>query len=299
MPLKRTPPPTKTLSDTDLKNAGVAEPDVDLSASLQNITKNRMKRKHGDAEMQEFIAEMRTMFANFVSDQNSKLQTLQETIMEIKEQNSNTQTFIDMISEKYDELHKEIEKLKEERRENWSYIENLENKIENIERNVSSSKIEIRNVPVLLKENKEVLLNLVQNIGNILNLQLQKSDFRDVYRGFAKPDKIKPIIVEFSSVLHKEKLLMLAKKLRKSDPNSLNTSRLKLEGEPKQFFLAECLTARARRLFYLSRDFAKTFKYGYCWTSYGKIYLRKKEGAPQIRINAEADLTKLKNAESI
>lgn len=43
-----------------------------------------------------------------------------------------------------------------------------------------------------------------------------------------------------------------------------------------------------------SRDFAKSYNWTYCWTSYGKSYLRQKKEMPHIRIEEEADLARLK-----
>lgn len=86
------------------------------------------------------------------------------------------------------------------------------------------------------------------------------------------------------------------RKYNKDHPEcKLNTSHLKLEGASKPIFIAETLTTKGNRLFFLARDFAKANKYIYCWTSYGKVYLRKIEGSPLIRINEDADLIELRD----
>lgn len=299
MSLKRTPP-TKATSDTNLEYVGCSLPNLELTETKQRVGMSSMKRKHGHTDLQDFKEEIRGMFSNFVIDQNTKLQALQHSLTDIQTQNNTFHSFIETISDKYDELYNEIKTLREERKENKLYIKQLENRIENIERNSCSSKLEIRNVPVLTaKESKEDLIKTLQGIGELLNLQIQTSVVKDVYRGFAKPEKVKPIIVEFNSVLLKENIIKNAKKDSKTGVRALNTTRLKIKGPEKPIFIGECLTTKARRLFFLSRDFAKTYGYSYCWTSYGKIYLRKKEGLPQIRIEDEADLNKLKTIENI
>ncbi|KAJ2937323.1 hypothetical protein O0L34_g19493 [Tuta absoluta] len=63
--------------------------------------------------------------------------------------------------------------------------------------------------------------------------------------------------------------------------------------EDTPIFVAEHLTPRASRLFFLARDLAKSKTYKFCWSAYGKIYVRKSEETPIINITAEAQVQQL------
>lgn len=81
---------------------------------------------------------------------------------------------------------------------------------------------------------------------------------------------------------------------RKGD-NKLNTTAIGIQGNPTPIYLSESLTPKNRRLYYLAREFAKSHNYTYCWTTYGKVYLRKTEGSPHIYLREECELAALKN----
>lgn len=296
MPLNRTPPPPNPeVSETDSESVdgNVSHSQATYSKNT-NVNMGRLKRKR-ESDFDSFMEEVRDMFSKFASEHKARLDNLESTLSEIKIQNEAINLSISTLSDKYDELQKELQSFRQERKEQNSYIKLLENKIETLERQSCAVKLEIRNIPKMQNENKQALCEAVKKIGNTLKLQLQNSDIKDVYRPFAKTDVIKPIIVEFTSVLTKECILKNLKNLTLQEKKDrLNTSIFGLDSAQKPIFISECLTAKGRRLFFLARDFANSYGYAYCWTSYGKIYLRQKEGTPHIRIQEEADLAKLK-----
>lgn len=294
MPLRRTPPKQLIASETDSESVDGTVSDLQTTDNQININTGRLKRKR-ENELSTFMDEVRHMFSKFASEQKARLDSLESSLTEIKTQNDAITLSMSTLSTKYDELQTELESFRQERKEHISYIELLENKLDNLERQSCVTKLEIRNIPKSQNESKEELCNVVKKIANTLNLQLQTVDIKDIYRPFAKPDVIKPIVVEFTSVLTKENLLKKHKKLTLQEKKEkLNTAMLGLESQQKPIYISECLTPKGRRLFFLARDFANSHEYTYCWTSYGKIYLRKKEGMPHIRIEEEADLAKLK-----
>lgn len=289
---KGTPPQMKAVSESNLDDVGL---DSDPATKMSGLAV-RLKRKH-DHDNEEIMDEMRSLFREYVELQNTKFANLQTTMSDmIKSQTEALSASMQMLSDKYDDIQKELSYVKQERREQLAYIKVLENRLENVERNSCAAKLEIRNVPNAPKETKDVLAKVVKDIGTVLDLKIENSEIKDVFRGFGKKDTLKPILVEFTTVPRKEDFLKSVRKYNKDHPEcKLNTSHLKLEGASKPIFIAETLTAKGNRLFFLARDFAKANKYNYCWTSYGKVYLRKIEGSPLIRINEEADLIKLRD----
>ncbi|CAH2093521.1 unnamed protein product [Euphydryas editha] len=57
------------------------------------------------------------------------------------------------------------------------------------------------------------------------------------------------------------------------------------------------LTAKGARLYFLARDLAKSQNYKFCWTSYGRIYVRKNENSPVIVIKNENHVNSLMQKE--
>lgn len=295
MPLKRTPPKKPFLSETDTGSVEGTAYDITNSGHHSNVNTGRLMRKR-ENELSSFMEEMRDMFRIFADDQNRKMESLELSLAEIKDQSNEINQSISTLSAKYDELQKEIEYLRQERKENNTYIKLLENKIENFEKQTCVTKLEIRNVSKLKTETKDDLCNAIKKIGNSLNIHLQSADIKDVYRPFAKPGApVKPIVVDFTSVLTKENFLKSLKKLSTQEKSTKLNSGIFGETPQKPIYISECLTPKCRRLFFLARDFANSHSYTYCWTSYGKIYLRQKEGMPHIRIEEEADFAKLKS----
>lgn len=290
MSLLRRTPPKKAVSESNLEDITSGSESKDLNP--QQACLGPLKRKR-DFDSAEFMDEIRNLFDEFVKKQNNKMSKLQSTVDEIRTQNNTITASIQLLSDKYDDIQKELEKIKTERKEHLACIKTLENKVENMEKNSCAAKIEIRNIPTSQRETKSDLCELTKKLGSVLDLKIDTNDIKDVYRGFAKPDTPKPILIEFTSVLLKDKILNSLKSFNKKD-RKLNTSLLQIEGPPKPIYISEALTSKGKRLYYLAREFAKTYNFSFCWSSYGKIYLRKKEGTQHVRIDEEADFAKLK-----
>lgn len=297
-PKRAIPPRTADNNASDV-DGNVSDGSVaslpNLGENQHNINTNRLKRKR-ENEFTVIQAEMRTMLANFETQQNNKLANLQATIMEIKTQNSDIQSAMEIMFTKQNEIQKELEGLRKERSDHLSYIKVLENKVETMERYSCAAKIELRNISSTLpSETKEDLINIASRVGTAIGVQVQKADIRDIYRGYAKPNMTKPIMVEFSSVLVKENMMKQLKKfnLKKANKDKLNSSHIQLQGPAEPIYISECATTKARKLYALARDFAKLNNITFCWISNGRVYLRQAEGKPCTRIDDDADIKKL------
>ncbi|KOB52217.1 Uncharacterized protein OBRU01_26306 [Operophtera brumata] len=277
-----------------------SESDTDrLSDKSGKITSRRTKRKfedQDDSKYRTMVADMRMKFSVLASEQNKKLEVLQSTLTEIKERNSEFCKSLDFLALKYEELSGKLERSENDRQDERLYIQSLENKIEQLERQSKGSTVEIRNLTKKSgTESKDDLCDLVKEVGKALKSPIQSFDIYDVYRNNTKGDAIKPITVEFNSVMAKNRFILSFKKFNKDHkPDNLNSKHLHLEGAEKRVFISEALTQKARKLFFLSREFAKENDFNFCWTAYGQIYLRKREGMQHIRVKDAMDLDKLK-----
>ncbi|CAG9783337.1 unnamed protein product [Diatraea saccharalis] len=303
MPLKRTPPPANALlgagqlqHSESAPNITTAQEHEDESGEIRALGRN-IKRKRSDSseELSNLKCEITSMFASWKAEQDSKFDTLLIALNDIKSQNANIHKSLEFLSEKYDELIERINTLEQDKRHQRDYINTLETKIENLERNFKVKSIEIRNIPTKINETTEDLMKIVQKTGAVIDLKIEKNDICDIYRTNTKNITQKPITVNFNSALTKEKFLKSVKKFNRDNRGStLNTTQLKIDEESRPVFVSELLTAKAKRLFYLARDFAKSNQYSFCWTSHGRIFIRKNEGSPQVRIDGEDQLLQLK-----
>lgn len=255
----------------------------------QNITR-RYKRKYDDSA----LAELRDILVDVQLQQKTQALKFDEEMQRLVKQNEKITESIQYMSDKYDEILSQLRQTKSENTAFKTQIKTMEQKIEILERNSKASTLELRNVPETHLEDKSALIGLVKNVGEVLNVKVLDSDIRNIFRPKKSSHKSAPIIVEFCSATLKENIIMTSKRYNKNKGNDkLNSTHLKLNGDPKPIFIAECLTTCGRNLYYLARQHVKNHKGATCWTSYGKVFIRQKDGDQPILISREEDFTKL------
>lgn len=261
---------------------------------VHNIgTRSRSQKPSHEDELQRFMIEIREIITTFQQEQNKKFDILQTAINDVRKQNEEIIKSVEFLSGEYNVLKDRLDKMERDKKNNLEYIATLENKIESQDRMLMVSSLEIKNIPPVNGESKTDLIKVMQSIAETLDVPVQTSDIRNIQRINTKKPENKPIIVDFTSVLTKEKLIEHCKKFNRT--NKLTTSHLHIKGPSKPIFISENLTYKTRRLYFLARDFAKTNDYKYCWTAGGKVYIRKKEGEPTLRLNGEEDIKVLRN----
>lgn len=291
---KRTPP-AKTSGDSDAHLSSTAASDTENEDTRNAAYRSRSRKRGHDDELNIFMSEITQMITDLKEEQNHKLDELQSSINDIRKQNAGIIESVEYLSNEYKVLRKQLEDMENDRKRNMDYIQLLENKVDLLETSHKSSCIEIKNIPPKQKESKQDLLDVIGKLGTALNLPIQTSNIRDVFRINTKKEGNKPIIVDFTSIIVKDSVIEHCKKFNNQHrENKLNTTHLHISGPPNNIYISEHLTAKARRLFFLARDFASTNEYKYCWTAGGKIFIRKREGERHLRVTTEADLDKLK-----
>ncbi|KAG7303248.1 hypothetical protein JYU34_011715 [Plutella xylostella] len=204
----------------------------DLRLLLDTVTE-RKKRKfdHSDSNI---IDVMKEMFNAFARDQDARFERLQTTISNLKEQNNELTLSVELMSSKYDEFLVKISELESERKKDKEAIYFLEDKIEYLERKSKSTGIEIRNLPKKTGETKKDLCSLIQNFGNSINVDMNQSCVKDIYRIRSK-DASNPILVEFTTVIQKETVLENVKAFNKTKKigEKLNTGHFLIQGPIK------------------------------------------------------------------
>lgn len=291
MPLKRTPPKTPAAKDSE---STTCTNTFSKAGSFPNLSTpdteyiNTRKRKRDD-DYNSFME----LLKSHSDKTDKKLESLQSSLAEIITQNSEIKNTITFISQKYDEMLLRTEQIEAERKADRIYINQLEDRVENLERMMNMSKMEIKNIPKMQGETKDDLRKLVTETACFLEIPLQEHDIRDVFR-VNKKEGVSTIIVDFAKTKTKEDFVKSARQYnKKNSANKLNSTHIKISGPAKPIYMSESLTLKAQRLFYLARRFAKDNDYRFCWTSYGKVFMKKTEGDKHILIKDEPDINKL------
>ncbi|CAB3225163.1 unnamed protein product [Arctia plantaginis] len=291
--IKRTPP-----KGTNQPSISQASSEPVLTTPCEDLSKDRItlrqKRRHDtdvSADLISLREDIMSSIATLRLEQSEIFSSLQSGLDVIKTQNMELQATVDFLSNKYDDVLERLAFLEHERKSALGYIRTLEEKVENLEKNSKSSSLEIRNVPKTSGETKEDLIKIIKTIGIAVNNEIHAHELRDVYRiiNNSKPENNGPITAEFSSVITRNKLLTNVKKYNRANrTNRLNTSHINLAGN-MPIFISESLTTKVKRLYYKAREFSKRNDYAYHWTSHGKVFIKKREGATARRIDQESD----------
>ncbi|KOB69355.1 Zinc finger DNA binding protein [Operophtera brumata] len=280
----------------------------DMTAALNESTppsfiSARHKRKRdyevSQAQVQDMTKdlknEMKDLISGLAETQNAQINTILTTLKEIHQTTNLVQTTITHLSEENLELKTKIEKLETQARKDKEQIILLENKVEGMQRTERKTNIEIKNVPLKGDENKKDLLLMVTKLYKYLDLKLERSDVKDIIKTRKPKTEKSTLIVELNSTFAKTDLLKAAKTHNyKNKNNKLSAWSLGLAADADTpIFISENLTPLSSRLYFLARDFKSANKYKYCWTSYGKVYLRMDENTPIITVLSEAQLLQL------
>ncbi|XP_045448266.1 uncharacterized protein LOC123656645 [Melitaea cinxia] len=282
MSLQHTPPrniPSKSTRQRDSLVSYGSDPQLQFTNELtgQNTPPNclslRSKRPRetetSPSDFSRFKDEIKDLVTSLIGEQRIDIREISSSLKNLAQINTGIESAVSLLTQQNEEFRKKIEQLELQSKKDREYISILEDKIEDLQRLSRKSSIEIKNVPRKQQENRNDLMNIVMSLSKTVNLELCPRDIKDVFRLKAKKDSEKnpPIIVE------------------------LPTKHLGLTiNEDTPVFVSEHLTAKGSRLHFLSRDLVKTKKFKYCWTLYGKVFVRKDDTSKIIHIQSEAQI---------
>lgn len=273
-----------------------SDPTINRSPNINdetcNVTKRHKRTVDSFSETSpSTMAEIKSLFSELKLQQERKFDGLTSVMNTVIEQNQEIKHSVEFMSKQYDEMLSKMNHLETQNAEYKRQINLLENKLESVEKNSRASAIEIRNIPKLKQENKQILCEIVKNIVSVVSPQncVHESELRDVFR-----TRSDAIVVDFTTIIRKDSLLHKIKEhnkvKREQKAPQLNTQHINLECPSRTIYVSEYLTYKAKRLHYLARECIKNKQLFAAWTAYGKVYVKKKEGLPAQRIDEEKDL---------
>ncbi|XP_075988615.1 uncharacterized protein LOC142984742 [Anticarsia gemmatalis] len=285
-------------------NKAGSDSDLSKKQSSSHVT-IRNKRKNEDVSKDDFNAfkqEIKEMLTSWKTDHDiileamdGRLNKMETTLSSLQKTNCDIEKSLDFIAHQYEDMQHKIDSLEKQCKNNQSCISSLEEKVEELQRNIRKTSIEIYNLPTTEKENQADLGQKILTLSKSLNLGLNANDVRNVTRVPGKKGTNRSVVVEFANESIKQAILASVKSYNKSNPSKkLNGSHFGACGN-SPVYIREHLTNNNKRLFYLARELSKQKSFQFCWTSNGRVFLRKVEGQPSIIIKNEAQILDLKN----
>lgn len=283
----------KSISDTDINLAGSCK-------TPPSFVFQRAKRSREDVsiglQLDDFKEEMRKMMKLFTEKRESEIHEINLTLKQIQQSNINIENSITSLTEQNEELKIKISKLENQTKESNQYIMVLEQKLEEMQIGCRKANFVLKNVPKKPSESKEDLIDMVVCLSSNIGCKVDKHNIKDIFRvrGKKSDNPNSPIVVETSSTILKAELLKMGKTFNLKNKTKLTGKHLGLKThEDTPIFLAEHLTAKASRLFFLARDLSRSGAYKFCWTAYGKVYIKKDEQSPTVTITSEDQVHQL------
>lgn len=228
---------------------------------------------------------------------NVKLEKLESIADDMK----NIKDTIEFLTNKYDELMEEFNDYKTKTIQNERQISQLksenaflhrgltmaQDQINSLEQYNRRDNVEIHGVDVKKGETVE---NIVESIGNLLNLPCEKQTITAAHRlPESKTSKYPPvIIVRFNNRKISEQWLQKRR-------TNLTSSNVVGGSSTNKIFINENLTTKTKELHWQARIQGKKLGYAYTWVKQGKIFMRKEAGSSVLRIEKYDDIPKQVN----
>jgi hypothetical protein len=313
MSLQRTPPSQSPITDKNLINMSQYSSDPSLYQTTsnndgftminENITQRNKRPREEISSPNQFSIfkdEIKDLISSLISAQSKELTSITTKLQEITESSAKIDTAVSLLTTQNEEYQRKIAFLENHAKKQQEYISILEDKVEDLQRTSRKTYVEIKNVPKKPQETREDLIQMVLHLSNSIQISMNGADINDIFRLKSRGDREKTptIIMALRSAMLRSDFLKRVK-----DFNFKNKSRLQAKhlgfktNEENPIFVSEQLTSKGARLFFLARDLKKTQKFKYCWTSMGKVLVRKDDTSKIIHIQHEAQVQQLMNSE--
>lgn len=153
------------------------------------------------------------MINSFTNKHEKELQQITSTLKAIQQSQLVTENSIAYLTAQNEEFKNKINQLETQVKEDKKYITILENKIEDIQMECRKPNLQIKNVPKLIGETKDALIDMVMCLSETVDCKMTKSDIKDIYRvrGKKPEEQNTPIVVETCSALLKMEILKKTK----------------------------------------------------------------------------------------
>lgn len=312
-----TPSQSKTASESDSTTSSIPQKPRKIKTNVTARNKRQRIENSPDTPVQlqpqeaivNLKSELLLMLSSWKEEQDQRLTSwkgeqdatlslLVRDVSDLKNQchqiqisNSEIEKGMEFVSQNYEEMRTQLAQLEREKQANSVLIGNLEQQILDLQLKSRSASIELRNVPTKADEKPADLLSFVSAVCGVVDINIQMSDLRDIYRLPGKSDTVRPIVAEFISVTKRTEILTSLRSYNKDRriENKLNTQTIGIPGDKKPIYVDEHLTPAQKKLLFTTRKWAEPFGYK-CWHSNGRILLKRSSDDKPIHIKSESCL---------
>lgn len=312
MSLQRTPPSQSPTREINLTNMSQYSSDPSLNRIINknvgfptlddNITQRNKRPREEDpspSQLSVFKDEIKELISTLIiaqNKQNKELSSITSKLQELTESNAKIEASVSFLAAQNEEYRGKIALLEKQAQLDQEYIGILEEKVEDLHRTSRKTCLEIKNVPKKAHETREDLIQMVINLSKSVHLDMEDRDINDIHRLKPRGDgeKKPAIILELRSAIVRSDFLKKVKDFNLKNKTRLQANHLGFTShEDTPIFITEHLTPKGARLFFLARDLKKAQKVKYCWTSMGKVLVRKDDTTKIIHIQHEAQVQQL------
>lgn len=239
--------------------------------------------------------ELRALFDELKRDLRADFKELRESFdRDVRKELREMNTFITFANKHYEEIKAENQvlkasnaKLEEQCAELARQVKDHEARILQAEQYSRSTNVEIKGIPDNASED---LTDLLIRIGEKVEVSLAAADFEAIHRvPTAKKDTQQNIVVQFARRQQRDNFLQKARAAR------LKCSDLGL-GSEEPVFVNEHLCPELKRLLGQATARKRETGWKYVWVQNGKIYARKMDNGPRIRILSSEDVAKMRSS---
>lgn len=223
---------------------------------------------------------------------NARLDMYETRILALEQNNTQMDTCISQLKKLEDRIN-DLENNNTEIASLNDTIGNLKDQLNQQMQSAMRNEIEIIGIE---EANNENLYHTVLVTAAKLGVQITTDDIEWTARAGLKKDvksdmvskSPRPVIVRLLRRAKKDQIIKASKSWR-----SLSSTDIDVQGPIRKIFVNEHLTKENRTFFREARIRAKDAGYKYCWTTSGRIFVRKSKGKPATLVKNNNDLDQL------
>lgn len=262
--------------------------------------KNKDNQSHQSDNTFTDLFVLKNEITKLTENITTKFSTVETSLIELKQGQSELTKALDFFSSKFDELNKTVHDLKSENRELKKdngvlkdRVGGLETRLNELDQYHRRVNLEIAGVPEVQGENvKEIVAKVIQHVApNHANVS--PTDIDVCHRMGKKSEAAgnpppRAIIVRFTTRRARDAVYEGKKKLKSMTSRDLGCR------EERKVYINENLLPSTKVLLSRANAIRKREGYRYLWTWNTKILVRKTETSPPLVIASEEDLLKIK-----
>lgn len=294
----------------------VSNPEVGIQSSSEvNNVSHRKRTTPQEDPSSQFTQKLDTiqkMFLDIKKDiktLHSETASLSSSVGEMKNRHeevlrevSEMKTSLQFVMNEQSDSKKQISELSIEVQHNTQHLESNASELNvlrstlhqvQMEHNKQQQFARLLNLEIigLNESNNENLTDVLVTIARYAGVTLTRNDVEYASRVQPMnpvPGRPRCVIVKLRSRAHKDGIIAGLKKKR-----GITTKDIQLQGPASKIFVNDHLTQYNRQLLKSCKILAQEKGYSYTWLKNCRIFMRKADGAPLIKIESEKDLQKI------